>query len=218
MVRRDARNRAALLAAIAVLLALHGTVRAAAPAPGPAPPPAAIPAIAVAAPAPSPDGSFAVTLTLNVSLTGIHPLAAQGSVLCSARTMSKPAIDAELSKLQALSGSAARAEYGTFLEYRAHYLSQQATATFQVSGGTAALTQPITIKVRRDDLVDPTTKRLIDQPAVVIGCWLSLANAAGQGGFAYQVAQAAPNATGLDAMLQVTSSPYLVASASVSNE
>jgi hypothetical protein len=208
---------ARLPGAAATLLALHGAVGGAAPAPGPPLSPAVIPVIPLAASAPSADGSFPVTLNLNVNLTGIHPLAAQGTLLCSARTMSKPAIDAELSKLRALSGSAAHAEYGSFLEFRAHYLSQQASATFSVSGGTAAVTQPIAIKVRRDDLVDTTTKRLIDQPAVMVGCWLSLANAAGQGGFAYQVASVAPNATGLDAMLQVTSSPYVVASASVPN-
>ena len=215
MVQRRARNRSALLAALTVPIAFQGAVPGAAPAPNPALPPPVTPP---AATAPSIDGSFPVTLDMNANLTGIHPLAAQGTLLCSARAMSKPAIDAELSKLQALSGSAAHAEYGSFLEFRAHYLSQQATATFPISAGTAAVTQPITIRVKRDDLIDPATKRLIDQPAVLIGCWLSLANAAGQGGFAYQVARAAPNALGLDAMLQVTSSPYFVASAGVPNE
>jgi len=123
-----------------------------------------------------------------------------------------------MKKISALRGPAARSEYGAFLEYRAHYLGQQATVEFAISGGASAATRPISIKVSRDDLVDQTTKRLIDQPAVMIGCWLRLANAAGQSGFAYQVANRAARAQSLDAMLQLTTPPYVLAGASVPNE
>jgi hypothetical protein len=170
------------------------------------------------APAPSLDGSFPVTLTLNGALSGIPPQAVKGAWFCSARALSKPAIDAELAKLGAMTGAAARAEYGSFLEYRAHYLGQQTTVEFPITAGAATGNQPVTIKVTRDDLVDPVTKRVIDQPAVVIGCWLRLIDAAGQGGFAYQVAKPTAGAKSLDAILQLASRPYVLASAIIPNE
>jgi len=168
--------------------------------------------------APSLDGSFPVTITLNATLAGLHPDAVSGAWLCSARAMSKPAIDAEIGKINALSGQAASMEFGSALESRAHYLGQQTTVPFAVAGGGTGASHSIGIKVGRDDLVDPTTKRLIDQPAVMVGCWLRLANAAGQTVVAYQAARSAPNSSALTAMAQLTSRPYFLASASVPND
>jgi hypothetical protein len=172
----------------------------------------------IASAAPSLDGNFAITITLNASLSGLDPGVVSGAWLCSARAMSKPAVDAAIAKINALSGQAASAEFGSDLEYRAHYLGQQATAPFQVAGGGADASQTITIKVARTDLVDVTTTRLIDQPAVMVGCWLRLTNSAGQTAVAYQVAAPTANASPATAMAQVTSRPYLLAGASISGD
>jgi hypothetical protein len=187
-----------------------------------APPPLTQAPIALARPAtsvaPSLDGSSPVTITLNATLAGLHPDAVSGAWLCSARAMSKPAIDAEIGKINALSGQAASMEFGSALESRAHYLGQQTTVPFAVAAGGTGTSQSISIKVGRDDLVDPTTQRLVDQPAVMVGCWLRLANAAGQSVVAYQAARPAPNSSPLTVMAQLTSRPYFLASASVPND
>jgi hypothetical protein len=132
--------------------------------------------------------------------------------------MSKPTIDAEIGKINALGGLAANAQFASALEYRAHYLGQQVTTPFALAGGGANASQSISIKVNRDDLVDPTTKRLIDQPAVMVGCWLHLANAAGQSVVAYQVEKPSANLSPLQAMAQLTSRPYFLASANVPSD
>jgi hypothetical protein len=73
--------------------------------------------------------------------------------------------------------------------------------------------------MKRDDLIDPATHRAIDQPAALIGCWLQLTNAAGQGGFATQASQPASGAAPLTTtMLQITTPPWFLASASIPNE
>jgi hypothetical protein len=165
--------------------------------------------------APGFDGSFPVTITLNATLAGLHPNVVSGSWLCSARAMSKPAIDAEIGKINALVGLAAKAEFASALEYRAHYLGQQTTTPFALAGGGTSASQTISIKVKSDDLVDPTSKHLIEQPAVMVGCWLHLANAAGQSVIAYQVAKPSVTLSPLYAMAQLTSRPYFLASVSV---
>jgi hypothetical protein len=159
-----------------------------------------------------------VTITLSVNLAGLDPSAASGTWLCSARAMSKPLADREIAKINGLGGQAAKSEYGSGLEYRAHYLGQQASVGFPIAGGGYGASQSIIIKVGRDDLVDPATKRLIDQPGVFVGCWLSLANAAGQAVAAYQVTKPVVNSNPLVAIAQVLSPPYFLASASISND
>jgi hypothetical protein len=158
----------------------------------------------------SADGSFPVTLTLSGSLAGIHPDVAKATWLCSARILTQPAIDAEATKLHGLSGPAVRAEFSTFIEYRAHYLGQQVTVEVPVASGTTGAAPPISLTMKRDDLVDPVTHRVIDQPAVLVGCWLQLNNAAGQGGFATQGQS--------PSLLQINVPPWFLASASIPNE
>ena len=164
------------------------------------------------------DGSFPVTLTLKGTRSGISAQAVQGAWVCSARAVTKATADAEVGKISALSGLAARAEFESFLEYHAHYLGQQATVAASTAAGTAAAPAPITIVVKRDDLLDPATRRVINQPTAVIGCWLRLSNAAGQSGFAYQVAQLPPAASDLKNLLQMTAPPYVLGSAEISGE
>ena len=163
------------------------------------------------------DGSFPVTLTLKGTRSGISAQAVQGAWVCSARAVTKATADAEVSKISALSGLAARAEFESFLEYRAHYLGQQATVAVSTAAGGAAGPAPITIVVKRDDLLDPATRRVINQPTTVIGCWLRLSNAAGQSGFAYQVPQPSAVSSGPGAVLQMTAPPYVLASAEIPN-
>ncbi|HEY6823062.1 MAG TPA: hypothetical protein VI195_01380 [Steroidobacteraceae bacterium] len=215
---RGAWKRAGLLGAAATLLTLHGAVRGAAPAPGPPLAPVAPAAIPPAVGAPSTDGSFPLTLTLTGSLAGIHPDVAKAAWLCSARILTQPAIDAELRKLQSLSGQAVRTEFSSFLEYRAHYLGQQVTVEVPLASGTTGAVPPISLTMKRDDLIDPATRRAIDQPAVLIGCWLELTNAAGQGGFATQITGPVSGGAPLTTMLQVRTPPWLLASASIANE
>jgi len=166
----------------------------------------------------STDGSFPVTLTLKGTRSGISAQAVQGAWVCSARAVTKTTADAEVSKLSALSGLPARVEFESFLEYPAHYLGQQVTVAAATAAGTAAAPAPITIVVKRDGLVDPATRHVIAQPTAVIGCWLRLSNAAGQSGFAYQVAQLPPAASDLKNLLQMTAPPYVLGSAEISGE
>jgi hypothetical protein len=206
---------AGLLGAAAAALAFHGAVRGA-PAPGPPVSPAVVP---VAAAAVNADGSFLLTLTVKGSLSGIQPDAVKASWLCSARILKQPAVDAEVAKLKGLSGPAARAEFNSFLEDRAHYLGQQVTVGVPLVSGTTGTVLPINLTMKRDDLVDPVSHRAIDQPAVLVGCWLRLTNAAGGGGFAIQVPN--PPASVADPvtnMLQVSTQPWVIASSSIPNE
>lgn len=207
------RGRAA--ATLALSMVISGVAQAVTPPPSIALASSVMPAQASQ---PSADGSFLVTITLNVNLAGLDPSAVSGTWLCSARAMSKPSVDREIAKINALGGQAAKSEYGSALEYRAHYLGQQASVAFPIAGGGYGGSQSITIKVGRDDLVDPATKRSIEQPGVFVGCWLSLANALGQTTVAYQVAKPMANSNPLVAIAQVRSPPYFLASASVSND
>jgi len=175
-------------------------------------------AVLAAAPTASTDGSFPLTLTVSGSLAGIHPDAAKADWLCSARVLSQPALDAEVTKLHGLSGGALRAEFSSFLEYRAHYLGQQVIVEVPIASGATGAVPPINLTMKRDDLIDPATRRAIDQPAVLIGCWLQLTNAAGQGGFAMQVSPSSGAAAPATALLQVPTPPWFLASASIPNE
>jgi len=174
--------------------------------------PKAVPAAASGA------GSFPVTLTLRGTRSGIPAQAVQGAWVCSARAVPKATADAEISKIGALSGLAARSEFESFLEYQAHYLGQQTTVAVSIVAGTIGDPAPITIIVKRDELVDPVTKHLIEQPTAVIGCWLRLSNAGGQSGFAYEVARPAAASSDLKALLQMTSRPYVLGSAEISSD
>lgn len=203
----------------AVALALAAVPGRATHAATPAPPSTLVsPGMPLAASGPSVDGSFQVTITLDANLAGLDPSAVSGTWLCSARALSKPAVDAEIAKLAGLTGPSARWEYSSALEYRAHYLGQQTSVGFAIASGGYSSRQSITIKVLRDDLVDTVTKRLIEQPAVMVGCWLSLTNAMGQTAVAYQVKKPTAGSNPLVAMAQVPAPPYFVASAIVPSE
>ena len=220
MTDRRSGLQAALFSAALALSAFPNGATPAANAPPVSSSPSAASSAAGAAPAsaPSTDGSFQVTITLNANLAGLAPGAASGTWLCSARAMSKPAVDAEIAKIAGLTSPAARWEYSTALEYRAHYLGQQASVGFATAGGAYSGSQSVTIRVLRDDLVDTVTKRAIDQPAVLVGCWLSLANAAGQTAAASQAVKPLPSSNPLVTLAEVPWPPYLLASASVPND
>ncbi len=191
----------------------------------PVPAPAATPAssaaglaatgAAMAPVAASTDGSFPVTLTLTTRLAGLRPEVATGAWVCSARAMTKSAIDAEIAKIGALSAAAAFDEFHAGLGYRAHYLGQQASVEFPVAGGGYTGTLSVTIKVGGADLVDPATQRLIADPGVMVGCWLRLLDARGQGDFALQSPASAASTSKVEAMRHVSMRPFVLVSASV---
>jgi hypothetical protein len=164
------------------------------------------------------DGSFPVTIALEGVPTGISASAVNGRWICSARALSKPVVAAEITKMSDLAGAAARSEYTSFLEYRAHYLGQQASASFAISLGKAAGASTVQIKVLRDDLVDPLTRHVIVNPAVLVGCWLNLADSAGHEGTAVQDLQPGAVTKATRGLLQVTSSPFVLVGADVPNE
>ena len=175
------------------------------------------PSAAAAVPAaPAVDGSFPVTLSISGSLSGIAPAATKAAWVCSARVLSKPAADAEVAKIAALTGQAARDEFSSSLEYRAHYLGQQSSVDLALSGGATGASPAVTITVTRYDLVNQATNRLIDQPAVLVGCWLKLTNTAGLGGFVVQSSKPLAGAPST-AMLQLAAPPYVLLSASIPN-
>ena len=165
-----------------------------------------------------PDGSFLVTLTLTAQLQALSPAAAKGAWSCSAKATSKRSNDADRARITALTGRAALDAYQSALIYPAHYLGQQATVDFPISNGQYAGSQTITIKVTGRDLTDRNTGRVIDDPGVLVGCWLQLYDATGKGGFAYQAGAAkTAGANPEDALLKIASVPYVLLSAAVPN-
>jgi hypothetical protein len=198
-------------------LAMIAATATAVPLPGPAAIPTAAP-IQAAAGVATTDGSFHVALTLTTSLTGLQPAVAKGVWVCSARTMPLQAIAAEIAKIAGLTGRAARTEFATALEYRAHYLGQQSSVEFAVADGAYRGSPSVDIKVTGADLADPATRRVIANPGVMVGCWLRLLNAAGQGDFAYQAPPAPASAAAAAAMLRISAAPYFLGSASVRSQ
>jgi hypothetical protein len=210
-----------MLAAIAVLaLSASGvpiSTSAAAPPAGPTAL-AATGATVSALPVTTIDGTFLVTVALATRLSALNPDVAKGVWVCSARVMTKRLIDAEIAKINGLSAQAAHDEFHSGLEYRAQYLGQQATSEFPITGGGYAGTLSLAIKVASVDLVDAATHRLIEDPGVMVGCWLRLLTSTGQGDFAYQAPPAAASAGSVVAMRRVRAPPYFLQSASVHGE
>jgi hypothetical protein len=164
------------------------------------------------------DGSFLVTLTLTAQLQALGPAAARGAWSCAAKATSKRSNDADLARIKALTGRAARDAYQSALVYPAHYLGQQATVDFPITNGQYAGTQTVTIKLAGHDLTDRSTGHVIDDPGVLVGCWLQLYDATGKGDFAYQAPPTTPaGAAPADAMLRTASAPYVLLSAAVPN-
>jgi hypothetical protein len=166
---------------------------------------------------PSSDGSFLVTLAVNAQLVGVSPAAVKGAWSCSAKAASKHTIDAELGKINALTGRAALDAYQSALIYPAHYLGQQATVEFAIANGSYRGRETITIKLAGRDLADRATGHVIDDPGVMVGCWLQLYDSAGKGGFAYESGPATAGGGAGDVMLRVPSTPYVLLSAAVPN-
>ncbi len=209
-----------MLAAIAVLaLSASG-----APIPTSAAAPPAGPTVSAAAGATvsarpvSIDGSFLVTVALATRLAALNQDVAKGVWVCSARAMTKRLIDAEIAKIKGLSAQAAHDEFHSGLEYRAQYLGQQVTSEFAITGGAYTGTLSVAIKVGSEDLVDAATHRLIEDPGVMVGCWLRLLTSTGQGDFAYQAPPAAASAGSVVAMRRLRAPPYFLQSASLHGE
>lgn len=164
------------------------------------------------------DGGFLVSVALTARLATMHPDIAKGVWMCSARVMVKRLIDAKIAKISGLSGEAAHDEFHSALEYRAHYLGQQATSEFPIADGAYTGTLSLRIKVASEDLVDPATHRLIEDPGVMVGCWLQLLTTAGRGNFAYQAGAAPARTDSVEAMRRVRAPPYFLQSATLQGE
>jgi hypothetical protein len=164
------------------------------------------------------DGSFVVTLSITAQLQALSSAAVKGAWSCSVKAASKRSIDADVAKISTLTGRAARDAYQSALIYPAHYLGQEATVDFSISNGEYSGTQAVTIKVAGRDLTDRNTGHVIDDPGVMVGCWLKLYDASGKGDFAYQAQPPTPaGAAPGDAILRTASAPYVLLSAAVPN-
>jgi hypothetical protein len=162
------------------------------------------------------DGSFLVTLTLNAQLGAMSPAAVKGAWTCWAKAASKRAIDADIAKINAQTGVAALDRFRAALVYPAHYYGQQTTVSFPVANGSYQGSDSISIRLGGRELADRVSGRVLDDPGVMVGCWLQLYDSSGQGGFAYQSAAAKPAVGGTpDALLRVAAAPYVVLSAAV---
>ena len=160
-------------------------------------------------------GEFVVTLALSASFE-LNAAVARASWECSAKAAGKAGIDAAVARIRAQTGQAARYAYDSALSSPAHYYGQQASVDIPLSGRQYQGAQSISIKVGSADLTDRASGHLVDQPTVMIGCWLNLYDRAGTGAYAYQAPPARAGAAS-DEFRRVAWAPYVLASAPVPN-
>lgn len=178
-----------------------------------------VPALRAAAPAlnaaarPPDYGAFVVTLALSASIE-LNAAVARATWVCSAKAAGKAGIDAAIARIRAQTGQAAHDLYDSALSSPAHYYGQQTNIDIPLSRGQYHGAQSISITVGSADLTDRASGHLVDEPTVMIGCWLTLYNDAGTGAYAYQ-SPPAPSAT--DQFRRVTWAPYVLTSAPVPN-
>lgn len=165
------------------------------------------------------DGSFVVRLALNSELGTLSTSAVKGTWSCWAKAGSKREIDADISKVNAQTGAAALDSFRAALVYPAHYDGQQTSVSFAVANGAYRGSDAVSIRLGGRELADRVTGHALDDPAVMVGCWLQLYDSSGQGGFAYQAATSKAAVSGtLDALLRVAAAPYVLLSAAVPND
>jgi hypothetical protein len=156
------------------------------------------------------DGTFDVTLDVAADLAGLSPAATRGTWTCSAHAQSATALAQTAERIRHAKGPQAREYFATLLEAAAHYLGQQATATFPVSGGRYAGTTRVTIRVQASELATDRVGHVVADPAVLVGCWLGLYDGDGRGGLV-----SGPGAGKAPTLQQVAITPYVLASGAV---
>jgi hypothetical protein len=156
------------------------------------------------------DGTFDVTLDIAAALAGLGAAVTRGLWNCSAHAHSAATLAQAVDRIRQANEPQAREYFTTLLEAPAHYLGQQATATFAVTGGRYAGTSRVTIRVQASELTTDRVGHVVANPAVLVGCWLELYDSEGRGGPATGPAPGkAPK------LQQVTVTPYVLASTAV---
>ena len=138
-------------------------------------PSATAPAVPAVSAPPNPLGSGPTTgpvpvqLRIQLNLTALHPAATTGALVCGALAQTRDWVEAHRDSLT---------EYATFdrlVRYPSHYVGQQATLAFPITGRTYSGTQTYTVTLSAQQLTDPATHlRFAPNPTVLAACWLSL--------------------------------------------
>jgi hypothetical protein len=118
-----------------------------------------------------------VSMSVNISVTNLHPLARQVGLKCGARGADAPVIVADL---QAIDTAVRNSDPNTYYIFDqkllspAHYYRSEAMPQVPVVNGSYSGTLQITVNVPTSVFVDPHTRLVVQDPYVMIGCWLTI--------------------------------------------
>src|SRR4029077_18650039 len=125
-----------------------------------------------------PPDTFAVTMTVTLQLSGLHPAATQGGLICGAKASFFTDLDTLQGKIQSAAQQTTSGEYtlqfSGALMSRAHYYHSEAYVSFPIVNRGYSGTQTVTMYVPVVELVDQQTHALWPSPAVLAGCWLTI--------------------------------------------
>lgn len=116
-----------------------------------------------------------------MNLSNLHPLARQVGLQCGARGGAATAIVADLDAIvravQSTDPNVSATAYNVFsqkLLSSAHYYGSETSPQFAVVNGGYSGTQQITLNVPTRLFVDPQTRHIVEDPYVMLGCWLTI--------------------------------------------
>jgi len=114
-------------------------------------------------------GPVPVQLRVQLNLTALHPAATTGALVCGVLAQTRDWVEAHRDSL---------AEYASFdrlVRYPSHYVGQQATLVFPITGRAYSGTQTYTVTLSAQQLTDPATHvRFAPNPTALVACWLLL--------------------------------------------